>query len=114
MTLAGLDTDAPAPAPGPGHADLRTRFAIALVGGPATNRFAAAPRLHSETLARDVYDLADRLALEDAKRRAADEPAGTAKLRDRVIHHARESVRDDLVTVGLIEAVRALDAAVSS
>ena len=54
-----------------GHADLRTRFAVALAANGDMARTArdACPRCGHAT---SLYDLADALATEDARRREAD------------------------------------------
>lgn len=53
------------------HADLRTRFAVALAanGGMARTARDACPRCGHAT---SLYDRADELAREDARRREAD------------------------------------------
>ena len=53
------------------HADLRTRYALALSAGLLVNRGSSSADEHV-VFAKMVYGLADALADEDARRRAMD------------------------------------------
>ena len=60
MTARDLDATHAAAVAAERHADLRTRFAVALASSPRSRGVLA------------LYDLADALATEDARRREAD------------------------------------------
>ena len=67
MTARDLDATHAAAVAAERHADLRTRFAVALASGSLSATFVC-----GDDLAEIIYSLADALAAEDARRREAD------------------------------------------